>query len=390
MTHAAHRAIVPILVVLGVGGVPLLADDVRLRSRAEARGPEVTLGDIADLSGDDAAALRTMIVGRFGAGQATVRIALRDVRQCLQDGGVNWALLSLKGFGSCQVTRGVAQEAVAPAAVMPDAVDEAVPFVSAEAPIAAPAVVLANPRQAVGVDTPMTLRDRALNWIEEWTGIARSALRISWSERDLATLAAEAVGDRYEFAPRSRSTLGRLALQIHRYRGDELVDTYTLNPEVERRVIAVVAKRTISRRDMIAPDQVELREVYLDRDDLAYLTDPEEVTGTQAATLLRADTIVQARHVRIPPVIKKGDLVQVRCFVGNLVITTQALALDDGARDDAIRVRNERRDSRLAYTVRVTGPRQAVLDRHDVSAPPAAPGAVAAPDRFSNLPRYTP
>lgn len=366
MNVSSSTLVVLVFAVLAAHGAVAYAGDVRLGRYARATGPEVTLADIAELHGTDALALGGTVVGRFGADWAAVQISLADVRALLSGNGANWAMLSLKGYANCTITRSASPPA--------DFATETMPRIETSARAAActavgresaTGVALSNPAQLIGLDTPLTLRDRLLDWIEDFTGAERATLRITFAPRDEALLATEAVTDRYEFASRGRATLGRLALRIHRYRGEQIVATYAASPVVEKRVIATVATATIGRGETIQADQVELRELYLDRDDQVYISDPTTLEGKIASSLLRPGTIVQHRHAYVRPAVKRGDMLQVRCFVGGLIITTTASALEEGVPGDLVQVRNEHRDSRRTYTVRLTGPRQGVLVHDD-------------------------
>lgn len=388
MNVSSSMLVALVFAVLAAHGAEACAGDVRLRRYARATGPEVTLADIADLNGADASALGGTVVGRLGADRAAVQISIDDVRALLSGNGANWAMLSLKGYANCTIARSASPSADFATETMPRIETSARAAVStATSGSTATGVVLSNPVQSIGLDTPLTLRDRVLAWIEDFTGAQRATLRITFSPRDEALLATEAVTGRYEFAPRGRARLGRLALRIHRYRGEQIVASYAVTPVVAKRVIATVATATIGRGETIQADQVELRELYLDRDDQTYISDPDTLDGKIASALLRPGTIVQHRHAYVRPAVKRGDMLQIRCFVGDLVITTTASALEEGVPGDLVQVRNEHRDSRRTYTVRLTGPRRGVLVHDDVAAStPAAPPTHDSTKTYSHMP----
>jgi len=219
----------------------------------------------------------------------------------------------------------------------------------------------ANAGPTIDLLGPTTLRDRVLTWIEQQTRTGRAGLRITWTPRDEGVLATRAVTDRYEFVPRGHGRIGRLSLRINRYRGIRLVDQYLVTPVVEKRVIAVISTATIGRGESIDPDQIELREVYLDRDDQEVVIDPSLLAGRVAATVLRPGTLIEERHMRVPLAARRGELISVRVFVQDLVVAMTARAMKDGAVGDIVEMKNEHRNSRETFMARLVGPQQAVL-----------------------------
>jgi len=66
--------------------------------------------------------------------------------------------------------------------------------------------------------------------------------------------------------------------------------------------------------------------------------------------------VIYADDVRSPVLVRRGELVKVRCMVGSLMLTTEGRAREDGQKGQLIQVRNEA--SRENYTVQVTGRRE--------------------------------
>jgi flagella basal body P-ring formation protein FlgA len=126
--------------------------------------------------------------------------------------------------------------------------------------------------------------------------------------------------------------------------------------DVEKRVLAVVATQTIGRGQPFMRNAYEVREVYLDDSDDP-VTDPKLLIGRTASRLLREDAIVYPKDVRSTIIVKRGELITVRCISGNLVVRAPAKAMQNGAFDEVIQVRNPH--NRETYTVTVTGRREA-------------------------------
>ena len=227
----------------------------------------------------------------------------------------------------------------------------------------------------------MTLRGRIIEWIEQRTGANRDELRIDFSERDAATLALPALDERYEFQALSRSVLGRLPIQARQLHTGRDVISHKFIVDVARRTVAVVATRSIGRNQTVQEGDVALRQVYLDRSGAEPVHDTAEVTGRVALTVLRAGAMIYPDHVRSKRLIRRGDIIDVRCLVGGLAIDTVARAMKDGSVGEVIPVRNEHPKSRRTYLVRVSGPRRAELELKGGSASGPVPSEEGAPVR---------
>lgn len=327
------------------------ADTIRLNAQAVAGQGPVKLRDIATLEGPDAVALADTVVIETVAPGREVVVTLTDVREKLTAANVNWGRLSLGGYHRCRVQ--------GPAEVKPPVTTQVDPKKTdaPAAPVETPAPALANPMQEVTADAVITLRDHVVGFIEQFAGVGRSELQIKFADSDASVLDQSIVGQRLEVEPVSVTALGRVPLIVRRYDGDRLLQTHRLTMDVARRVLAVVAAAGISHGQTIAAGDVMIREVYIDDAKADPMTDLARVVGQTCVSVLRQGAIVQSRHLRSPVLIKRGDLVTVRCLAGGLVVKTTARALEDGSLDQVIRVRSDR-GSQQTYSVKVTGVRE--------------------------------
>ncbi|HHV62005.1 MAG TPA: flagellar basal body P-ring formation protein FlgA [Firmicutes bacterium] len=102
----------------------------------------------------------------------------------------------------------------------------------------------------------------------------------------------------------------------------------------------VVATRTIIKGQVVTADAVtrELRQLSALEMDPA--TDPAAVVGKVAARTIREGTLITAGAVEEPPLIKRGDIIQIVVRLGGVTVTTAGEALEDGKLKDLIRVKN--------------------------------------------------
>lgn len=316
---------------------------ILLRSHAEIVQDQdrVRLTDVADLEGPDATALADIAVATLNQGQNETDLSLDAVRQALNQQNVHWGRVSLRGYDHCRVSR-VSLEAIP--------VD----------PQSASLPPMTNPMDEVDLDSAITLRDKVVQVIEQFAGVGRGELQIRFADTDAQTLGLSLWQDRYEFEPLSSSPLGRVPIAVRRYRDNRLTDTYRITADVSRRYMAVVLKQSVARGQTFAPGDVEIREIYVDKTTYQPMTDLAQVVGQTAAGVLRAGEPVFANQVRSPLLVRRGQLVTVRCIAGNLVIKTVARAAGDGSINELIQVRNDR--SRLTYAARVTGHQEVVAE----------------------------
>lgn len=332
----------------GGGGVGVIT----LRDRAEVSIDQVMLGDVAAL--DEVSREWAGVVVSAGQG-ATVTVTLDDVRRALDERGVHWGHLTLRGYRTCTVTR-VGGAAVAPAA----AVTRAAAPVAIADHAGDDAPMLANPGGEADVRRG-TLHDVVLDRIAALAGCPREELVVELSEADRTLLSVPVVGARFEIEPLSGTGLGLVPVTIRRYRVQTgVTETLRVRPMVARRMLAAVLVTDMSKGQTFAPADVTVREVLIDSPHGVPLTDADAVIGQTASALLREGTVLYAEHLRSPVLVKRGQLVTVRALAGGLVIRTVCRASEDGTLGDAIKVRNER--SREDVVVRVTGPQEAAVE----------------------------
>lgn len=203
--------------------------EIRLRSQCEASGAIVTLGDLAEIFGDDAAqrgCLAAMELGPAPAPGQQRYFRLRELQDALWSRGVDLAAHQFSGYGQTVVTRRREEPAAveaAPAAAAEPAKKEAekppeltVPVVVPVRPIPRGVVIRPEDLQ-MSVAPPAKARD-VFSSFEEVTGrettrplaegrpMDRDALRSPMMVRrgEVVTLVASAPGLKVKMAARAR------------------------------------------------------------------------------------------------------------------------------------------------------------------------------------------
>jgi flagella basal body P-ring formation protein FlgA len=330
------------------------AGSILLRERAEVSIGQVMLADIAVLD-EGVRPLGGVVVATLQGHVTQVTVTLADVRRALDERGVHWGRVSLRGYRACTVTReGVAATTATPVAVDPSpaTTDEAQP--------------LANVHGEIDARRANTLEEVVVDRIAVLAGVPRDELVVSFGEGDRRLLSASIIGARYEIEPMSGTGLGLVPVTIRRYRAQSgVTETLRVKAEVAHRTLAVVVKQSVSRGQTFVPGDVEVREVMLTSPHGRPMTDLDMVIGQTAAALLRDGAVLYPEHLRSPVMVRRGQLVTVRALAGGLVVRTVCRAAEDGTLGDLIHVRNER--SKQTLTVRVTGMQEAAVELDLVS-----------------------
>lgn len=328
-------------VLMSVLGATGRADTIAVRAQAEIAGEAVRLADVAELTGPEAMALADVIVAE---GQVA-GVELDGIRTRLDARKVNWARLSLVGHSRCAFRQSQARQDEPQAQTQEERVE---PCVAG------------------------TVGREMLKLAAQMAGARMEDVRISLSAAD-RSLARRTVGtDRYELEPQGRGAPGRLPLVVRRFEGGRLVETQHVSAVVEQRLQVVVAAHALSRRAVVAAEDVRLAEVWVLEKPVAPVTDVAEAVGQVTARAMREGEVVVAAALAAPVLVKRGEPVTVYCSTGDMLIKLTGTAMDDGAAGAVIRVRNEA--SRQPFWAEVTGRRAAVVRRDEGSVEAEAQG----------------
>lgn len=325
--------VILLAVTLAMMAAVVRGDSVKLLGFATTAEPTVKLRDVAELSGDGAKALGDTVVGEVKADARESSVSLDSVREKLTQRGVNWGTMSLGGYAICRIEKPPTE--------------------------VAHAAIAANPSTEVTVNATLTVREKIVELMAKLTGVDRADLKVTFAEGDAKVTALSTLTSRFEFEPESATGLGRVPIVVRRWSGDKLVETLRVTADVSRRCLAVVTTHEISRGQTFAPSDIDVQEVYTDGTHGKPLSDPAGVIGQNAALALRKGSIIYGEGLRSPVVVKRGDVMSVRCISGGMVVKTSARATENGSIDQVIQARNER--SRETFLVRVTGPMEGTL-----------------------------
>ncbi len=332
-----------LLILVGLIAAVLVADaaaasSIRLHDQAGAEADAVTLGQIAELKGAEAKQLAGVVVLTLSPNQNSAVFTLEQVRAALADHDVNWGRVTLRGYTRCRITRTQHDKSVRTEREPPAAV---------------------NPVAPIDAGDPTRLEDLIRRHLAGLLEVAADDLVVTYSERDLAKLGRTAMVGRFEIEPLNRAILGRTTLRVRRHQGVEVTETLMLTAQVSRRMMGLVTTQELRKGQVVPAEAVALREVLVDDDRALPLTDRAMIAGQTAAVTLGEGEVVFPRHLRAAVLVKRGEVIKVATIAGGLVVRASAVALEDGGDGDVITARNQ--SSRQTLSVRVTGPREAML-----------------------------
>jgi len=151
----------------------------------------------------------------------------------------------------------------------------------------------------------------------------------------------------YTVRPSKPTIIGSSSFNILFAVDGRTIKNCTVRGRLEALASVATAAVNIRRGSIITPDQVEMIRRDISKLDMPYFS-RERVVGLQAKRTIRAGKPLDTMNVAPPPVVKKGEPVEIIASRGPLRISTKGIATMDGRPGDFIRVKNIS-SSKLVY-----------------------------------------
>ena len=135
---------------------------------------------------------------------------------------------------------------------------------------------------------------------------------------------------------RFRSSLF-LQIRYLRYGHTVFVDNVRVNANLPGKV--VIMRRNVKVGEILTAEDATLTSVNLLEFD-SYVTSPEEVVGMQVTKSFKAQEVVDPRFLRLPPLVRRGQILQALYVDGGIVIRTFVRAMEDGTAGQYILTRH--------------------------------------------------
>lgn len=299
MTRAAWKTLArvaaAVLAGLAAFTAPVYAaDTVTLKSEAYVRGPKVLLGDIADIQGENAEALKQLEIAASPNPGASKQVNASLVNARIQTAGLTPSSVVVTGS---QLVRTTAMQLE----ITPDMLEGDLRlFIETNMPWA--------PGDAeIDIDVP-----------GQTLVVPDGEVTFTWR-----------ANPQYKYyGPGS-------------FRGEIRVDgslkkTVMAKATIEAYSDVVVAVRDIGRGKVVSPGDVTVEKRALTTLPQGTAQDPDEIIGAVARTNIYTGQPVIGRNTTPKTLVKRGQLVSVQVRVGRLVVRCQATAKTDAREGDIV------------------------------------------------------
>ncbi|MEM9789808.1 MAG: flagellar basal body P-ring formation chaperone FlgA [Planctomycetota bacterium] len=346
------------LLVAGVAS----ADTVRLHPEVATGDRTITLGEVAELDGPNAEALEGVVVADWPEVVQRSRLSLGEVRQALDVAGANWAKLSLEGPPQSHVS---IVEPEVPALPEPTEEVKADPAdAQANQPLDDAELTLSS----LSSEQIPTLRREIASRLIASSGLPAQDVRVVFS-RDADVLDAPIAGPT-RLRPATTARIGAVPVVVETLGPqDRVAQRHEVLARVERRVVGLIATRSLRSDRALARDDVEVAELWLDHPTAQPLANPDAVVGVHLRSPVTKGVAIYPDHLKAEAVIRRGELVNVRVVAGGLVVRSVGVAAHNAAVGEPIKLRRQR--SRETFEAIAVGPQEATirLDEAETSHP---------------------
>lgn len=275
------------------------ADTVTLKPEAFIKGPTVMLGDVADIEGEHAEALRSIAVTHAALPGSSRRI----------DASLLRSRIVSAGYDSESVDVANTPRIVTATTMHLDVTRE---------------LLMDDLRNYIHMNMPWDPEETLVDIVPPTgkTVVADGDMSIAW-----------------------RANPAYKYLGLGSFRGDISVDgqlskTVYAKATIKTYADVLVTDGGLSRGTRLTPANVHLEKRDLSTIKTGVFFGLDELNGAIAKSSIRAGQIITPDKVMAPKVVKRNQIVRVRTQVGAMVIQSQAQALSDGSVGDVLRCRN--------------------------------------------------
>jgi flagella basal body P-ring formation protein FlgA len=323
-------------VVFPAGALAQTAIELRSSVVLKAGSP-VTLGDIADVEGEDAEIIAATVIEAEPPAR-TFDVDVKAVRSALDAGKVvRWGRTTLRG-STCSVTLSG-----------PDPAERKKAEVSKDVPRPA----------AVKLDGPETVRTHVVQALARLYAVTPDDMRMLFEDRDKELLDTRTSGHRVDIQPTNSAATSRVGLRTYVFSGDRLTTQRTISVEVLVRRTVLTAIAPISRGQEITSADFTASEQWHAPSAATPCTTEQAIGGVTRARI-GAGQIIALANVEAPVVVKKGEIVEIHCLSGSIHLkATRARALAAGRDGELVPFQLE--GSKRSFKARMSGRGSAVL-----------------------------
>ena len=151
--------------------------------------------------------------------------------------------------------------------------------------------------------------------------------------------------------PKGERLIGKMVVPLNGYEKGKEVARFHLFTYIHVFQKMVSLRERVARGRPFSESQLVLKRVDVGSLPEAYFTDVLDVVDRESKTSLPAGTVLMSWMIREHPLFKKGEAIQIQAKGEGFLVETKGIALQDGMKDQTIRVRNSRSGRELQAVV---------------------------------------
>jgi len=331
-----------------------LGDDVTLRSSARlpAGATEVTLADIADITGEYGNSLGGVVVLQLAGPPRVIELSVQDVRQKLDEAGAHWGKVNLQG-GRVVIRPRTPMAGNAPLAMHPVALRGEVQEHR-----------IRNDEHAYHLVSAFadenSVRGAIGRYIASGLVTQVSAIKLAFDARDEALLATTSTQFRIEVEAVSSLRSDRIQMVVRLWDGMRIAQNATLTVLPIVRTDAVVAARNMDEGAKVMASDLSIEDMWVSPSRSGWYTNPADVVDHVLDRAVQAGERLATKHLRKHIIMRRGDRAMVRCLVGGIVLSLEVECRQEGAEGEMVEFR--KLGERETFFATITAPGEAVMD----------------------------
>ncbi|MBI5063028.1 MAG: flagellar basal body P-ring formation protein FlgA, partial [Desulfatitalea sp.] len=141
-------------------------------------------------------------------------------------------------------------------------------------------------------------------------------------------------------APKHTDWLGAIPFQVRLLVDGEAVKRTSVSAYIEVWQAVVLTAKPLGRNQPITREDLQLETMNMARVPANAILSMDQLIGRRANRAIAVNSILRVDQVDLPPIVRKGDVVQVLAESAQLKITTQAVAQENGGVGQKIQVMN--------------------------------------------------
>lgn len=328
------------------------------RDEATVVGSDIRLKQIARWSDSDKEILDPigeLIVAHLDDKSKNRILSISDAKNLLRDAGINIATINFTGAAACRVSR---SDAVFDqnAALEKWAKETPAPTTTEATVEKAAAVSNPPPVQPIVAESPYkNLQQLLVENLAAKLSVPADTLQVTFRGQDDKVLRLMEPHYKFGIEPQRCGNLGEVSWNVVVSTND-VNSRYFIQASARAWQEQVLVSRPLAFKQQIIEADIETRRVLTDKMPDGVLLRKDQVIGQVSSRDFRVGTLLTARCVESPPMVRAGQFVTVEYVCGGVIVKSVVRALEGGAYGQTIHVKNE--TTKDIFKITVTGPQQ--------------------------------